>query len=159
MITTPADFFRLNPSAIRYSLAQALVGDSKLPRQALESCLTGITQGLKVEIPVATKERVLNAISPGRIEILKDTFMQEFFKKIIGNFNDEQIIEMRHQHQRTGAIGRPFSTHVQNNFRQHRENIIATVMQKGTSMTKELIPEVLTALRQEGVHVQLPSRI
>lgn len=140
-------------------LAQRISGHAKAPEQALESIFTGVMQQLEVvaktKFETSMKDRVWDKVSGDKLKTLKETFILKFCEKILGSFDEEEASAMLEEHKRTGAIKNIiYSSQLQKAFTSSQSSIIDAVVQKANSMTDAWIPEIVDAVRDEGIEFQ-----
>jgi hypothetical protein len=142
-------------------LAQRLSGHARAPEEALKSIFTGAMQQLEVvterKFETPMQDRVWNKVSGNRLKVIKETFILEFCEKILGRFNGEETSAMLEEHLKTGAVKNvTYIPKLQTAYESSRSSIIDAVVQKANSMKDAWIPEIVDALRQEGV--QFPQQ-
>jgi hypothetical protein len=149
--------------ASKWELAQRMSAHAKVPEEALMSLFTGAMQGLeqitKTTFETSMKERVWDAVSKEKLKSLKEALMFEFCEKILGGFNEDQASEMLEEHKRTGFVENSiYSFHLQVAYALSRELISDAVVQKALSMRDVWIPEIVEAVRKEGIQIPNPIK-
>ena len=147
----------------KWELAQRMAGHTKAPEQALKSVFEGAMQQLEVvantkfESPM--KERVWGAISGQRLKDIRETFMLEFCDQILGGFSEEQAAEMLEEHTRTGAVKDiRYSAQIQTAYALSQSSIIDAVVKKASSMSNGLVPDLVAAVKREGIELRERKR-
>lgn len=148
----------------KWELAQRMSGHAKAPEQALKSIFKGAMQKLEevanTNFEVLMKERVWSTVSNENLKTLKKTFILEFCDKILGIFNEEQASEMLEEHKRTGFVKNIiYSSQMQTAYALSQESIIDAVIKKANSMTDAWIPEIIEAVKKEGIELPEPKKI
>ncbi len=143
-------------SDITLKLAQRISGHAKAPEEALESIFLGAMQHLekisKTTFDAPMKERVRNAVSAERLTGLKEVFILEFCEKILGDFDENDVSAMLEEHKRTGIITtQKYSQQLQIAFALNQGIIIDAVVNKANSMKDALFPEIVEAVKKEGI--------
>lgn len=142
----------------RWELAQRISGHAKTPEQALESIFKGIVQQLEesaeIKLETFTKDKIWSIVSNERLDVLKSTLINEFCEKILGDFNENQVGEMLEDHKTKDftQIG-CYSQKINKLYADNQESIIETVVTKANSFTNDLIPEIIEALKNEGIEL------
>lgn len=156
-----AQTVQVSDASSKGELAERLAGTSGAPEESLRAIFEGAMRELEkianttFELPM--KERVWEAVSKEKVKTLRETLLHEFCKQILGVFSDVEVGVMLAEHKRTGAIrgdtvlGATLSVQYQRSL----ELIIDTVVQKAISMIDVWIPEIVEAVRKEGI--QLPE--
>ncbi len=146
----------------KWELAQRISGHTTLPEQALESVFKGAMQQLEVvahtkfESPM--KERVWVAISGQRLRDIRETFMLEFCDQILGSFSEEEATEILEEHKRTGAVKNIMhSARIQTAYALCQSSIVDAVVKKASSMSNGLVPELVAAVKREGIELPEPK--
>lgn len=148
-------------AAAKFELAERLVNDvSALPKQVLEPIFKGAMQALEKivekQFDASLKERVWNKVSKKQLESLQEYFLLKFCKKILGIFDANETEKMLEEHKRTGSISRfTYAGKLRISYQFHHKNIIDSVIRKAHSMTDNWVPEIVKAIREEGV--ELPN--
>lgn len=145
----------------KFALAERLVGNAGLPKHTLELIFWGAIQQIEKkvnkELGAPLKERVWNKVSTKQLESLKEHFLLEFCKKILGTFNNTQAKEMLEEHKKTDLVRHStYSLQIQIAYRSHRQQLIDSVVNKAKSMTDAWIPEIVKALGEEGIELPNP---
>lgn len=143
----------------KWELAQRMSGHAKAPEQALKSifngAMLGIEEATNTTFEASTKERIWNAVSNEKLEMLKEHFMLDFCNKILGGFNEKQAGEMLEEHKKTGRVKNIiYSGQIQTAYYFNQELIIKDIAEKASSMADAWVPEIIEAVKKEGV--QLP---
>jgi hypothetical protein len=146
----------------KWELAQRISGHSKAPEQALKSIFTGAMQALegvtKTKFENSMTQRVWNVVSEERLKTLRETLILEFCDKILGTFNDDETAIMLEEHKRTGAVRNvKYSFQIRYAYANNQNSIIDAVVKKAAAMTEEWIPEIVGAVKQEGVELPGPK--
>ena len=146
----------------KWELAQRLSGHTKAPEQALKCVFKGAMQHLEVvantKFETSMKERVWEKVSKEKLKTLKETFILEFCDKILGDFNDEAVNEMIEEHKLIGIIKFSMnSIQLQTAYSLTQSSIIDTVVQKANSMIRDWIPEIVNAVKEEGIKLPEPK--
>lgn len=147
----------------KFELAQRLTSDSKAPEEALQASFSGVMEQLEViahtKFDSSMKERVWNAVSEEKLKTLKTEFIYTVCERILGSFNEEDSRLMLEEHKNTGCIKNiRYTSGLQVAFHLSQSTIIDAVMQKATSMTKEWIPEIVEAVKKEGIALPEPKK-
>lgn len=84
--------------------------------------------------------------------------LHAFFNKILGSFNEEDATAMLEEHRRTGFVkNMRYRVPLQIAFQLSQSSIIDTVVQKANSMIDAWIPEIVNAVRSEGIEFHEPK--
>lgn len=139
----------------KLTLAHRLFGHSKLHEEALRVIFQGVMEELEKaaesSLDPSMKERVWISVSKDRQKILKDTLMLQFCNKILEGYKEYQIDEMLEEHQRTGSFDVSYIIRLQTDIILNKDSIIDAVIEEAKSMTDAWIPEIVEALKMEGV--------
>lgn len=146
----------------KWELAQRISGDEPLPEQALKSIFKGAMEQLEVlaktKFETPMKDRVWDRVSGDKLKALKETFILEFCERLLGSFDEEKASAMLEEHKRTGTIrNMVYSSQLQIAFALNQSSIIDAVVQKANSMTDAWLPEIVDAVRHEGVELPEPA--
>jgi hypothetical protein len=148
----------------RCELAQRIAGDAKAPRQALRSVFKRVMKGLEerahTKFEMAMKDRVWNAVSRQKLKTLRETLILEFCEKILGGFSDGEVDAMLEEHKRTGAVKNiNHNVQLQTAYLLSKASIIDAVTQKADSMRDAWTPEIVAAVRHQGIELPEPREI
>ena len=141
----------------KWELARRLSDNANAPTDTLKALFTVIMLGLekKATTPFTSpiKDRVWDACSPHKINILKQTLASEVCSKILNNFNETAIHEMLVEHTSTGSIHNPlYGQLLEITYNTNKNTISTAVAQVAHSMsTDEWITEIFFALIKEGI--------
>lgn len=101
------------------------------------------------------KDRVWNKISGTRLKTLRDTLTLAFCDKILSRFNEEESKAMLEEHKKTGTIKNlKYSIPLQQAYATHLSSVIDAVVQKTESMAHAWMPEIINAVKSEGIKLQ-----
>jgi len=145
----------------KWELAQRMLGHAEAPEEALRCIFTGAMQQLeqiaKTKFEAPMKDRVWDKVSGDRLKTIKETFILQFCDKILGSFNEEDATAMLEEHKRTGAVKTMrYSVPLQVAFQLSQSSIIDAVVQKANFMTDAWIPEIVNAVKSEGIELPEP---
>jgi hypothetical protein len=146
----------------KWELAQRISGHAKAPEQALQSVFTGAMENLeeisKTTFESSMKERVWSSVSEAKLKNLKEAFILEFCEKILGSFSNEEAGTMLEENKKLGAVKNIlYSSRLQVAFALQQKSIIEAVVKKADSMTEEWIPEIVAAVKKEGIKLPDPK--
>jgi hypothetical protein len=147
----------------KWELAQRMAGQAEAPEEALRSVFTGAIQQLeaiaKTQFETPIKGRVWDKVSGDKLKLLKETLILDVCDKILGSFNEEEVVAMLEEHRRTGFIkNMRYSAQVQVAFHFAQSSIINAVVEKAKSMTDDWIPKIVDAVRDEGIELPQPDK-
>lgn len=150
-------------STSKWKLAQRISGHAAAPEEALRDVFTRTMQQVertaKTQFAASIKDRVWNKISGDKLKPIKEALISEFCDTILGCFNEQEATAMLEQHTRTGAVkGKP-SISIQLGYWFYKESILDVVVEKTISVTQNLLPEIVNALRSEGVELPEPKSL
>jgi hypothetical protein len=141
-------------TANKWELAQRLAGHSNLPEEVLKAIFTGAMDQLEVmsntKFETSMRDRVWNKVSEEKLKILKETFILEFCKQILRGFDEDQTKEMLGEHINIKKHIEN-TAHLQLAYQLNQSLITDAVIEKGHSITKEWIPEIVEAVKKEGI--------
>lgn len=141
----------------KWELAERLAGHNTLPEDMLKELFEGAMNALEkranAKFDEPMKERVWLSVSKDRLKRLKDTFISEVSKKILGSFEKESDVEaMLEEHKQNGMIRNPvYTAQIQTAFWFNRDDVRFAVRQKTGLMDEVLIPDLVEALKKEGI--------
>jgi len=142
----------------KLELAERMAGHAGAPKQALESIFEGVIQQLEKiadkKFDASLKERVWNKVSKEHLKSLKEHFLLEFCEKILGTFSVNEAEEMLAEHKSTGFVRHfIYSSQIQTAYHLNQSAIIDSGVKKANSMTNDWIPEIVKAVREEGIEL------
>lgn len=147
---------------LKFELAERIAGKSSVHEQALESVFVGVMSGIKetakIEFEPSLKQRIWNKVSKSRLDSLKEFLLLKYCEKILGTFGNTELEEMLEEHKRTGYVKNDiYKAQLQIAYYFHHLHIIYAVVEKANSMTKDWIPEIVQAVREEGIVLSKPE--
>lgn len=136
----------------KWVLAKCISGHAEAPEQALNAIFNGAMQQLelvtKTNFEASMKDRVWDKVSRERLKTLKDAFTLEFCDKILGPYDEEEAMAILEEHRRTGHV-----SCLQIGLFWYTSSIIESVVQKANSMKNDWLPEIISALKSEGIEI------
>jgi hypothetical protein len=116
-----------------------------------------VVTNTKFGIPM--KERVWDAVSTQRLLNLKETLILAISDQILGSFNEKEAAEILEEHKKTGSIKNiRYSAQIQTAYVLYYSSVIDEVVTKANSMADGLVPDLVAALKQEGIELPLAKK-
>lgn len=148
--------------SVKWELANRIAGGANVPKQALEAIFTGAMQALETAANVpfqpAMRTRVWEVISAEKLPILKETLLLAVCDNILGQFDDSQVEEMLAEHKATGFIKSPhYKVAIGMAYDFQHEKIVQAVKLKAKLMSEEWVPEIIAAVKNEGIELPNPA--
>lgn len=146
----------------RWELAKRLTGDTKAPEQVLKAIFQGCMNSLQkiyhTKFTSNLQDKVWDSVSKDRLATLNETLILDFCEKILEKFNDKEVNEILEEHKSTGFVNNfAYTGYLKTAYSFYKEDILETVALKANSMTNNFIPEIIIAVRKEGIQLPEPK--
>ena len=150
--------------ATKWELAVLLAGEEKAPEKALkcvfDKAMLQLEDSTNTKFEISMKERVWNTVSPEKLKTLRNAFLQVFWDKMFVRINEYDFNGMLNEHISLGDI-----KNIRYKYRLERalllleKPILKAVNQKANSMVESWIPEIIDAVKKEGIELPEPHNL
>ncbi len=141
--------YQIEDVTAKLELAERIAGQDTLPKECLMSVFAGTMKALEKKADTSFKPdlklRVWTKVSAARLVVIKEYFLMRFCDVILGSFPADIVEVFLKMHKQNGT-----TMVFEEEFQRRHDAIRDEVMEKVKSL-HDLRPEIVSALRAEGI--------